>query len=1101
MMWLVRIALQRPYTFVVMAALIAILGGASILTMSTDIFPAINIPVVSVVWNYNGIAPDDMANRIVTICERGMTTTVNGIEHIESRSYNGVAVIRVYFQPNVTVDLGIAQITSIVQTLLRTLPPGTFPPQILKYDASSVPILQLGINSQTLTQQQLADYAQNFVRVDLATVPGASIPLPYGGKTRAIMMDTDPHAMYAYQVSAADISNALTAESPILPAGTMKIGTREELVRTNSSPSAVEEFNMLPVKTINGATVYMKDIGHVRDGFQVQTNVVRQDGIAGALLTVVKNGPVSTLSIVSDVKKSIPHILAGLPKALHITPLFDQSIFVRAAVDDVVREASIAGGLTGVMILLFLGSLRSTLIVCISIPLSILTSIILLNSLGETINTMTLGGLALAVGMLVDDATVEIENTNRNIAMKKPIVRAILDGAAQIATPTLVSTLSICIVFVPVLLLTGAAKYLFTPLAMAVVFAMLTSYFLTRTVVPTLMHYLMKPEMARIQMGEHAPVLPTDGRVWRIHKAFDERFERLREKYRELLTWTLHHRPLCAGAFAGFAVASLFLIFFVGRDFFPNVDAGQIRLHLRAPIGTRIEETAVLFANVEKEIRIIIPSSELETILDNIGLPASGINLASSDTATIGDGDGDILVALKAGHHGPTAVYVRQIREMLYRQFPNTVAFFQPADITTQILNFGLPAPIDVQVAGRSMAKNYEIAREMRDEIARIPGTVDVTLFQVPDYPEIDVNVDRLKAHLAGLTQRDVAGDMLVSLSASGSLAPNQWVDPANGVSYSILVQTPQYRIDSISALEQTPITSSTGALSGQTYSPFSLSPTRQAPPAYALGYGNPDALRNPAEFLENISSFKRNQSAEVVDHYSITPVFDVYVSVDRRDLGSTADAVGKIVQKYEPRLPGGSVIHMRGQVQTMNDSFFRLGVGILAAMMFVYLLMAVNFQSWVDPFVVLTTIPAALAGVLWMLFVTGTTLSVPALMGAILTIGVASANAILIVTFANDEQTEGKSPLDAALSAGYVRIRPVIMTAIAMILGMLPMSLALGSGSEQNAPLGRAVIGGLLFVTVSNLLFVPVMYSYLRKTPPIDFSKRIEAEAQGTEF
>jgi multidrug efflux pump subunit AcrB len=1101
MMWLVRIALQRPYTFVVMAALIAVLGVASIITMPTDIFPAINIPVVSVVWNYNGIAPDDMANRIVTICERAMTTTVNGIEHIESRSYNGVAVIRVYFQPNVAVDLGISQITSIVQTILRTLPPGTFPPQILKFDASSVPILQLGVNSKTLTQQQLADYAQNFVRVDLATVPGASLPLPYGGKTRAIMMDTDPHAMYAYQVSAADISNALTAQSPILPAGTIKIGTREELVRTNSSPNAVDEFNMLPVKTINGATVYMKDVGHVRDGFQVQTNVVREDGVAGALLTVIKNGPVSTLSIVSDIKAALPRILAGLPKALHITPIFDQSIFVRAAVNDVVREATIAGGLTGVMILLFLGSLRSTLIVCISIPLSILTSIILLNSLGHTINTMTLGGLALAVGMLVDDATVEIENTNRNIAMKKPIVRAILDGAAQIATPTLVSTLSICIVFVPVLLLSGAAKYLFTPLAMAVVFAMLTSYFLTRTLVPTLMHYLMKPEMARIQRGEDAPVLATDGRIWRIHKAFDERFERLREKYRELLAWTLHHRPVCAGVFATFVVASLFLIFFVGRDFFPTVDAGQIRLHLRAPVGTRIEETAVLFSNVEREIRTIIPSSELETILDNIGLPTSGINLASSDTATIGDGDGDILVALKAGHHRPTAVYVRQIREMLRRQFPNTVSFFQPADITTQILNFGLPAPIDVQVAGRSVPKNYEIASEMREEIARIPGAVDVTLFQAPDYPEIDVNVDRLKAHLAGLTQRDVAGDMLVSLSASGSLAPNQWVNPASGVSYSILVQTPQYRIDSLSALEQTPITSSSGGPSGQTYSPFTSSPIRQSPPAYALAYGNPDALRNPTEFLENISTFKRSQSAEVVDHYDIAPVFDIYVSVDRRDLGSTADAVEKVVRKYEPRLPGGSAIHMRGQVQTMNDSFFRLGVGILAAMTFVYLLMAVNFQSWVDPFVVLMTIPGALAGVLWMLFITRTTLSVPALMGAILTIGVASANAILIVTFANDEQTEGKSPLDAALSAGYVRMRPVIMTALAMILGMLPMSLALGSGGEQNAPLGRAVIGGLLFVTVSNLLFVPVMYSYLRKTPPVDFSKRIEAEAQGTEF
>ena len=1100
MMWLVRVALERPYTFVVMAALIAILGVASILTMPTDIFPAINIPVVSVVWNYNGLAPDDMANRMVTISERAMTTTVNGIDHIESRSYNGVAVIRVYFQPNVTVDLGIAQITSIVQTILRTLPPGTFPPQILKYDASSVPILQLGINSESLTQTQLADYAQNFVRTALATIPGASIPLPYGGKTRSIMMDTDPRAMYAYQVSAADISNALTAQSPILPAGTMKMGTREELIRTNSSPSAVEQFNMLPVKTINGGTVYMKDVGHVRDGFQVQTNIVREDGIAGALLTVVKNGPVSTLSIVSDVKKSLPLILAGLPKALHITPLFDQSIFVRAAVDDVVREATIAGGLTGLMILLFLGSLRSTLVVCVSIPLSILTSIIILNSLDDTINTMTLGGLALAVGMLVDDATVEIENTNRNIAMNKPIVRAILDGASQIATPTLVSTLSICIVFVPVLLLTGAAKYLFTPLAMAVVFAMLTSYFLTRTLVPTLMHFLMKPEVARIQRGEDAPVLATDGRIWRIHKAFDGRFERLRERYRELLAWILHHRLFCAGAFAGFVVASMGLIFFVGRDFFPYVDAGQIRLHLRAPVGTRIEETEVLFANVEKEIRTIIPSSELQTILDNLGLPASGINLASSDTATIGDGDGDILVALKANHR-PTAAYVRQIREMLHHEFPNTTSFFQPADITTQILNFGLPAPIDVQIAGHSSAKNYEIAKAMRNEIARIPGTVDVTLFQPANYPEIDVDVDRLKAQLAGLTQRDVAGDMLVSLSASGSIAPNQWVDPANGVSYSILVQTPQYRIDSISALAQTPITSSAGGgLSGQTYSPFTKSPIRQAPPAYELTYGNPDAARNATEFLENISSLKRNQSAEVVDHYDISPVFDVYVSADRRDLGSMADAVQTIIRRYEPKLPGGSAIHMRGQVQTMNDSFLRLSIGIVAAMLFVYLLMAINFQSWVDPFVVLTTIPSALAGVLWMLFVTRTTLSVPALMGTILTIGVASANAILIVTFANDEQTDGKRPLDAALSAGYVRMRPVIMTALAMILGMLPMSLALGSGGEQNAPLGRAVIGGLLFVTVSNLIFVPIMYSYLRKTPPIDYPKRIQAEAEGAE-
>jgi multidrug efflux pump subunit AcrB len=915
MMWLVRIALKRPYTFVVMSLLIAVLGIGSIFTMPTDIFPPINIPVVSVIWTYNGISPDDMASRIVTVSERAMTTTVNDIEHIESRSYTGVAVIRIYFQPTANVEMGIAQVTAVSQTLLRQFPPGTFPPLIVKYDASSVPILQLGIDSNTLTEQQLADYAQNFIRVDLSSVAGAAVPLPYGGKTRSIMVDSDPHAMYSYHVSASDISNALTNQSPILPAGTIKMGTREYLVKTNSSPDAIQEFNMIPVKSLNGATVYMKDVAHVRDGFQVQTNIVRQDGQRGALLTVLKNGATSTLSIVSEVRKRLPLILAGLPKTLQIKPIFDQSVFVRAAVSDVVREASIAAALTGVMILFFLGSIRSTMIVCVSIPLSILSSIMILNSLGETINVMTLGGLALAVGILVDDATVEIENTNRNIAMKKPIVKAILDGASQIATPTLVATLSICIVFIPVFLLSGAAKFLFTPLAMAVVFAMLTSYFLTRTLVPTLMHYLMKPEVSRIERPEDAPALPTDGRIWKLHKAFNRRFESAREKYRELLEWILQHRAPFAAVYVTIVLLSLALIFIVGRDFFPSVDAGEIRLHVRAPAGTRIEETEVVFGNVEQEIRKIIPAKKLDTILDNIGLPASGINLAFSDTATVGDGDGDVLIAMKAGE--PSSSYVKPIREMMREKFPDCVSFFQPADMTTQILNFGLAAPIDVQIGGRNNGGDYKIAQSMRDEISKIPGTTDVNIFQEPNYPEIDVNIDRVKAEQAGLTQRDVVGSMLVSLSASGQLSPNQWVDPMNGVSYAILVQTPQYKLDSMSALSQTPITSSGNSLYASVASPGIL----QAPVGSSLAYGNPGAVNNPIELLGSLATFQRGVSTEAIDHYSIRPVFDILVTPDRRDLGGVAGDVQKIIRKYQPQLPGGSTITLRGQVQT-NERF-----------------------------------------------------------------------------------------------------------------------------------------------------------------------------------
>jgi multidrug efflux pump subunit AcrB len=1091
MMWLVRLALQRPYTFVVMAVLIAILGLGSIFTMPVDIFPAINIPVISVIWTYTGLLPDDMEKRIVLICERAMTTTVDDIQHIESRSYPGVAVIRVYFQPNVHVELAFAQVTSLVQTLLRTYPQGTFPPLIVKYDASSVPIIQLGVNSQSLSEQDLADFAQNFIRTDLARIEGASIPLPYGGKTRSIMVDIDPRALYAYQASPSDISAAIGNEAPIIPAGTAKMGTREYFISTNSSPSAVEEFNMLPVKTLNGSTVYMKDIGHVRNGFAVQTNIVRQDGTRGALLTVLKHGETSTLKIVSDVKKQLPSALAGLPSALHVTPLFDQSIYVRASVWGVVREAAIAAVLTGLMILLFLGSVRSTMIVCTSIPLSILTSVIVLHMLGESLNVMTLGGLALAVGILVDDATVEIENTNRNIAMKKPIVKAILDGAQQIATPTLISSLSICIVFVPVLLLEGAAKYLFTPLGMAVVFAMLTSYMLTRTLVPTMMHYLMKAELPLIQRKEDAPARPGDGWIWKVHKGFDKRFERGRDKYRESLHWIMDNRLLVVGIFAAFAVLSLVLVLFVGRDFFPTVDTGQIRIHIRPPVGTRIEESEVLFAGIENEIRQIIPAKDLETILDNIGLPNSGINLAFSDTATVSNSDGDILVDMKK--RGSTELYTRRIREAIHQRYPGVVVFFLPADMTTQILNFGLPATIDVQVSGRDVQKDYQIAKEIRDRVANIPGTADVLVFQEPNYPTINVNVDRIKADLVGVTQQAVATNMLVSLSATGQINPIQWVDPKNGVSYNVLVQTPQYRLDSLTALAQTPVSS------GPSGPPAPVLPTGEpAPMPASLSYGDPNAQSNPTQYLGNLASFRRSATAEAIDHYDIRPVYDIEASLDRRDLGGVASDIRRIIDDYKKQLPQGSKIDLRGQAETMNDSFLRLGLGIIFAIILVYLLMAVNFQSWIDPLIVLATIPATLAGILWMLFVTHTTLNVPSLMGSIMAIGVATANSILLVTFANDEQIDGKKPVEAAVSAGYVRIRPVLMTALAMIIGMLPMALAFGEAGQQNAPLGRAVIGGLLMATVSTLFFIPIVYSFLRKEAPINFEKRIEEEAEG---
>ena len=1058
-MWIVKLALRRPYTFIVMAVLIVILGGIAIVTMPTDIFPYINIPVVGVIWSYQGMSPDDMAKRVITVSERSLTTTVNDIEHMESTSYNGVGLIRVYLQPGANVDGAISEIVAESQTLLRTLPPGIFPPLIVQYDASSVPILQLGLNSNTLTEQQLYDYAQNFIRTRLATVAGISVPLPYGGKARTIMVDLDPDALYGKGISATDVSNALSLQNLILPTGTAKIGAREYLIALNSSPELVSALNDIPIKTVNGAPIYMRDVAQVRDGYSVQTNVVRSNGQRSTLLTILKHGSASTLTVVNDVKTLLPKIQAALPPDLKITPIFDQSLFVRAAVSGVVKEATIAALLTALMILLFLGSWRSTLIVCLSIPLSILTSLIVLGLLGQTINVMTLGGLALAVGILVDDATVEIENVHRNMGMKgKTLVQAIVDGAQQIATPAFVSTLSICIVFVPVLMLSGAAKFLFTPLAMAVVFAMLTSYLLTRTVVPTLVHYLLPAEMALFQEGagrEAAEVRKSAGVIWRIHQMFDRGFETLRHGYRELLAWVLEHRMVTSGAFAGFAFVSLGLVLLTGSDFFPYVDSGQMRLHVRCPTGTRIEECERTFADVEQEVRRIIPPQELGSILDNIGLPLSGINLALSDSATVGSGDGEILISLNVKHR-PTPEYTRILREQLSRKFPSDTFFFQAADITSQILNFGLPAPVDVQITGDDAAGTYAVAADLRRKIALLPGAVDVFVKQQLDYPTVKVNVDRIRANEAGMTQKDVASSLLISLSSSGQVAPNQWLNPQNGVNYQVAVQTPQVKVDTFDAMKRTPIT--------------------------ALG-----GIGGKKQLLDNLVTLDRTDSATIESHYNVQPVFDVYASPDRRDLGSFASDITKIIEQVRPSLPRGTSIDLRGQVATMQSSFLRLGLGMLFAIVLVYLLMVVNFQSWLDPFIILTALPAAMAGMLWMLYLTGTTLSVPSLMGAIMGIGVATANSILLVTFANDERALGKDAVQAALSAGFTRIRPVTMTALAMIIGMVPMALGLGEGGEQNAPLGRAVIGGLLLATPATLLFVPIMYSWLRRKPAVN--------------
>jgi multidrug efflux pump subunit AcrB len=1041
-MWIVRLALRRPYTFVVMSILLLILGPVSILRTPTDIFPNIDIPVVSVIWNYTGLSPEEMSNRIIFQYERVLTTTVNDIEHIESQSLNGIGIVKIFFHPGVQIGNAVAQVTAVSQTLLRQLPPGTTPPLVIQYNASSVPILQLALSGQGLSEQQLGDMGLNFVRTGLVSVPGAAIPYPYGGKQRQVQVDLDTNALQAKGLSPLDVVNAINNQNLILPSGTAKIGKYEYEVDMNGAPIRVAELNDLPIKDVGTSTIYIHDVANVRDGFPPQTNIVRVDGQRATLMTILKSGDVSTLDIISTVKSLLPTIAATLPPALKMEPLSDQSIFVKASITGVIREGLIAACLTGFMILVFLGSWRSTLIIAVSIPLSILTSIIVMSALGETINIMTLGGLALAVGILVDDATVEIENINRNIDQGKEIVQAILDGASQIAVPALVSTLSICIVFVPMFFLTGVARYLFVPLAEAVSFAMLASYLLSRTIVPTMARYLLADKtMEEENESKKKPHIFT-----RMQQRFEHGFEGLRGRYHGVLEVCVRHNRLFAISFLAVCVLSFALLPLLGQDFFPAVDTGEFKLHLRAPTGTRIEETAALCDHVEDSIRKQIRQGELRSIIDNIGLPYSGINLSYSNSAPVGPGDADILVALSKDHH-PTADYEHDIRLKLNEEFPGVTFYFLPADIVSQILNFGLPAPIDVQVVGSNLQANRQFADNLLNQLKFVPGIVDLRIQQTFDQPRLHIDVDRTKAQQIGFTARDVAQNVLISLSGSFQTSPTYWLDTKTGVSYSIAAQTPQYRVDSLQDLENIPVTGSG---------------TRQ------------NAI------MASLASFTRGSEMAVVSHYNIKPVIDIFGAVQGRDLGSLAREIAPIVKKSEKDLPRGSQLIVRGQILTMNSSFSGLLWGLAFSIVLVYLLIVVNFQSWLDPFIILMALPGALAGIVWFLFITRTTVSVPALTGAIMCMGVATANSILVVSFSKEKLEEGKTATEAALEAGFTRFRPVLMTALAMIIGMLPMAIGLGEGGEQNAPLGRAVIGGLSFATFATLFFVPVVFSLI---------------------
>jgi CzcA family heavy metal efflux pump len=1044
-MWIVRLALRRPYTFIVLAIVITLLGVFSITRTPTDIFPNIKIPVVATIWRYTGLSPEEMATRLVLQSERTAQTTVNDVEHTESQNISGTSVVKYFFQPNVNEELSFAQVTAVAQTQLRAAPPGTTPPFILAYNASSVPIVQLALSSQSLSEVQLFDLGNNIIRTGLATVQGASMPYPFGGLQRQIQVDLDPDRLRAQGLSGNDVAGAFNAQNSILPAGTQKIGDREYFVTVNANPKTVAELNDLPITTRNGSIIYVRDVAHVRDGYPPQTNIVRRDGHRGVLMSVLKTGSASTLDIIRTIKERLPRIRSQLPEGFNIDLVGDQSIFVRAAVGGVVREAIIAAALTALMILLFLGSWRSTLMIAISIPLSILTSIICLSALGETINIMTLGGLALAVGILVDDATVTIENINMHLEQGLEVEDAILTGAHEIALPALVSTLAICIVFVPMFMLAGIARFLFVPMAEAVVFAMLASYMLSRTLVPTLAKYWLQKHDPH---ARHA----ARGALQSLQQRFERGFATTRERYKALLARVLAARGRFALPFLGAMAATAVLAFPLGRplpglgqDFFPSVDAGQIKLHLRAPTGIRIDETAALCDRVEATIREVIPAREITTIVDNIGVPYSGINLSYSTSAPVGAGDADILVSLSGDHH-PTADYVRRLRAKLTSLYPATSFSFLPADMVSQILNFGLPAPLDVQISGFNIEANRGYANDLLRRMHAIPGLVDLRIQQDFDYPTLNVNVDRSKAALLGLSETDVASNLLVSLSGSSQTTLSFWIDPKSGSQYSIVAQTPQFRLASLSDLATTPVTGGNGG----------------------------------SQMLANLASFSRGVAPAVVSHYDAIPVIDIYGSVEGTDLGFIAAQINKLVAATQHSLARGSQVTVRGQVTTMTSSFTGLLIGLAGAIVLVYLLIVVNFQSWQDPFIIITALPAALAGIVWMLFLTHTPVSVPALTGAIMCMGVATANSVLVISFARERMNAGDDAEHAALQAGFTRFRPVLMTALAMIIGMVPMALGLGEGGEQNAPLGRAVIGGLVFATVATLLFVPTVFTII---------------------
>ena len=1047
-MWIVSIALKRPYTFIVMALMIVLATPYVLLTIATDILPEINIPVISIIWNYNGLSAQEMGNRITGPSERILTTTVNDIEHVESQSLPGVAVVKIFLQQGANLEKALAQTVASEQFMIKLMPPGVTPPIVLTYSASSIPVVQLALSSRILPEQAINDAAMNSLRPQLVTIPGVAIPAAYGGKQRIVSVDIDTEALLSKGLSPLDIVNAVNAQNLILPSGTAKMGPTEYTVGMNGSPDSVDELNDLPVRTLNGAVTYLREVAHVRDGFSPQTNIVRLDGERGALLSVLKTGSSSTLRIIDNLKNLLPRAEKLLPLEIKVRPLFDQSVFVKAAISGVVHEALVAAGLTAALILIFLGNWRSTLIVAVSIPLSILASLVALDFLGETLNIMTLGGLALAVGILVDDATVTIENIERHLHMGTDLYEAIYEGAGEIALPALVSTICICIVFMPMFFLQGVARFLFVPLAEAVVFAMIASYILSRTLVPTMALLLLRTPV----QGDGATVA-RQNLFQRLYHAFDAGFERLRAAYIVLLSLLLARRRVFGVVFFGFCLASLGLVFVVGQDFFPSVDSAAIRLHMRAPTGTRIEETARLADQVDKFVRTVIPTDELETVLDNLGLPYSGINLSYSNSGTIGPLDGEILIALKEGHQ-PAHRYVEELRRKLPEKFPGVEFFFQPADIVTQILNFGQPAAVDVQILGPDMNASFKQAALIANDIRKIPGTVDVHIHQRLDQPSLRLEMDRTRLQQVNLNAATVAQDVLISLSGSQQTSPSFWLSPQNAVSYSVTVQTPQYQVSSVDDLMRTPVAAASGA----------------------------------PQVLGNLAQAKPAVEAAVMSRYNLRPAIDVFVSVEGRDLGGVARDIGRLVDQAREKLPRGSEIFLRGQAPTMQSSYWGLGLGVAVAIVLVYLLLVVNFQSMLDALIIISALPAALAGIAWMLFLTGTPLSVPALTGAIMTTGVATANSVLLVSFARERLRSGAMPLAAALEAGATRIRPVLMTAFAMIVGMIPMALGLGEGAEQNAPLGRAVIGGLLFATFSTLLFVPLVFAgahSLRAHPP----------------